>query len=187
MAVKRILRYLKGTKNLGLLYVKQESTELTGYSDADWGGDNDDHRSTSGFLFQIGCAAITWRSKKQTCVALSTSEAEYMALSSAAQEAVWLRELMTELIRKPIKSTVIYEDNQSAICVAKNPQFHGRTKHIGIKYHYIREQVSNKKVELIYCPTENMVADTLTKPLSQLRFERLRLMCGMSSINLTES
>ena len=101
-----------------------------------------------------------------------------MALTSAAQEAIWMRELTTELGKEPTKSTVIYEDNQSAICMARNPQFHGRTKHIGIKYHYIREQVNNKKVELKYCP-KDMIADVLTKGLSRERFEKLRLMCGV--------
>ena len=183
-AVKRILRYVKGTRDLGLLYTNDEPKECVGYSDADWGGDADDRKSTSGFLFQIGGTAVTWKSKKQNCVALSTAEAEYMALTSAAQEAIWMRELTTELGKEPTKSTVIYEDNQSAICMARNPQFHGRTKHIGIKYHYIREQVNNKKVELKYCPTEDMIADALTKGLSRERFEKLRLMCGMSEISI---
>ena len=186
-AVKRILRYGKGTRDLGLLYTNDKPKECVGYSDADWGGDADDHKSTSGYLFQIGTTAVTWRSKKQTCVALSTGEAEYIALSSAIQEAIWLRELTTELVKEPTKSTVIYEDNQSAISMARNPQFHGRTKHIGIKYHYIREEVNHRRVELIYCLTEDMIADVLTKGVSQERFEKLIQMCGMSCINLTAS
>ena len=96
-----------------------------------------------------------------------TAEAEYMAPTSAVQEAIWLRELTTELVKEPTKSTVIYEDNQSAISMARNPQFHGRTKHIGIKYHYIREEVNNRRVELNYCPTEDMIADVLTKGVSR--------------------
>ena len=96
IAVKRILRYLKGTLNYGLFYSKDGSTECVGFSDSDWGGDLDDRKSTSGYLFQISGAAVSWRSKKQTCVALSTAEAEYMALASAAQEAMWLRQLTTE-------------------------------------------------------------------------------------------
>ena len=93
--MKRTLRYVKGTKDLSLLYANNEPKECVGYSDADWGGDADDRKSTSGFLFQIGGTAVNWRSKKQMCVALSTAEAEYMALTSAAQEAIWLRELTT--------------------------------------------------------------------------------------------
>ena len=136
-AVKRIMRYLRGTVNFGLLYGKQGSSTTVGFSDANWAGDLDDRKSTSGYLFQIGGCAVSWRSKKQTCVALSTAEAEYMALASAAQEAVWMRQLTTELGNGQKGATTIFEDNQSAIRMAKNPQFHGRSKHIGIKYHYI--------------------------------------------------
>ena len=134
MAVKRIFRYLRGTSRFGLLYSKGTETDtLIGYSDADWGGNCNDYKSTSGYLFLIGGTAVTWKSKKQSCVALSTAEAEYMALSSAAQEAIWMRELNSDLKNKPSQPTLIYEDNQSAISIAKNPQFHGRSKHINIK------------------------------------------------------
>ena len=103
IAVKRILRYLNGSTHFGLLYTKQDQKEVIGYSDANWGGDNDDHRSTSGYIFQIGGTAISWSSRKQSSVALSTAEAEYMALSSATQEAVWLRQLYTDLFKDPIR------------------------------------------------------------------------------------
>ena len=126
----------------GLHYMKGESSAVIGYSDADWGGDCNDFKSTSGYLFQIGGSAVSWRSKKQSCVALSTAEAEYMALSSTAQEALWLRELNKDLKNPPSGPTIIFEDNQSAICMLKNPQFHGRSKHINIKFHFIREQVT---------------------------------------------
>ena len=179
IAVKRIMRYLIGTMHLGLLYRKNELKSCVGFSDADWAGDLDDRKSTSGYIFQMSGAAISWRSKKQACVALSTAEAEYIALASAAQEAVWMRQLLTDLRSKPEEATKIYEDNQSAICLAKNPQFHGRAKHIGIKYHYIREQVENGNVELSYCRTEEMVADALTKGLSRGQFRKLREMLGM--------
>ena len=178
-AVKRIFRYLRGTTWFGLLYSKGESGALIGYSDADWGGDGNDYKSTSGYVFQIGGTAVSWRSKKQTCVALSTSEAEYIALSSAAQEAVWMRALNSDLKNQPSEPTVIFEDNQSAICLAKNPQFHGRSKHINIKFHFIREQVSTKTICLKYCPSEDMLADLLTKGISSDRFEKLRKLFGM--------
>ena len=187
VAVKRIFRYLKGTTHLGLLYSKHAETEaLTGYSDADWAGDRNDYKSTTGYLFQIGGTAVTWKSKKQSCVALSTAEAEYMALSSAAQEAVWMRELVSDLGNSPINSTVIFEDNQSAISMAKNPQYHGRTKHINIKYHFIREQVANGTICLKYCKTEDMLADLLTKGVGPEKFERLRMLYGMSKQELSE-
>ena len=180
MAVKRIFRYLRGTTHLGLLYSKRdEPAALIGYSDADWGGDCNDYKSTTGYVFQIGGTAVTWRSKKQSCVALSTAEAEYVALSSAAQEAIWMRELSADLKNPQSQSTLILEDNQSAISIAKNPQFHGRTKHFNIKYHFIREQVSNGKICLRYCPTEDMLADLLTKGIGSEKFERLRRLYGI--------
>ena len=139
--MKHILRYLKGTLKFGLLYSRDTSKECIGYYDADWAGDVNNYKSTSRYIFQVG-AAVSWRSKKQTCVALSTAEAEYMALASAAQEAIWMRQLFTDLTSKPSEEVmIIYEDNQSVICMVKNPQFHGRAKHIEIKYHFICEQV----------------------------------------------
>ena len=182
VAVKRIFRYLKGTQQYGLLYGKSNSNNCVGFSDADWGGDLDDRKSTSGYMFQVGGTAISWRSKKQTCVALSTAEAEYIALASAAQESLWLQQLLVDLKNEEPKSVTIYEDNQSAISMAKNPQFHGRTKHIAIKYHFIREQVNSKTLELRYCRTNDMIADMLTKGLSGEQFEKLRFMAGVAPI-----
>lgn len=126
IAVKRILRYLKGTQKYGLLFKTSTEKDCVGFSDADWGGDLDDRKSTSGYVFQIGGTAISWRSKKQACVALSTAEAEYIAL---AQESVWLQQLLADIKKEPPKKMVIFEDNQSAISIARNPQFHGRSKH----------------------------------------------------------
>ena len=186
MAVKRIFRYLRGTTNLGLLYKKSSSNELIGFSDADWGGDVKDFRSTSGYCFEIGGTIVSWRSKKQSCVALSTAEAEYMALSSAAQEAVWLRELCKDLNSELSNPTVIFEDNQAAIKMAKNPQYHGRSKHISIKYHFIREQVSSNLIELRYCRTDDMIADIFTKGLSTTKFIKLRDMAGIKDLSVCE-
>ena len=178
VAVKRILRYLRGTLNFGILYSNNRSKECS-YSVADWAEDLNDRKSTSGCVFQIGGGAVSWRSKKQTCVALSTAEAEYMALASAAQEAIWMRQLTTDPKSAPDKPTIILEDNQSAMSMPKNPQFHGRTKYIEIKFHFIREQVKGGAVKLKYCPTEEMVADMLTKGLPQVKFAKLRHMAGV--------
>ena len=142
---------MKGTTNHGILYQRQETTpesELIGFADADWAGDVTDRRSTSGYVFCLSEGAISWRSKKQDCVALSTAEAEYVALSSAGQESVWLRKLTAELGQVSSHPMTIYEDNQSAISMRKNPQYHGRAKHIDIRHHYIHEQVSTRRFKL---------------------------------------
>ena len=178
-ALKRVLRYLRGTVRYGILYTKMCSSNCVGFSDSDWAGDVNDRKSTSGYIFQIGGGAVTWKSKKQGCVALSTAEAEYIALSSAAQESVWLRQLTSELGSPPKTPTTIFEDNQSAIAMSKNPQFHGRAKHIDIKHHFIREQVNNNIVKIKYCPTEEMVADIFTKGLSCEQFCKLRKKAGI--------
>ena len=157
-----------------------------GYSDSNWAGDSTDYKSTTGYLFQIGGTVVTWKSKKQTCVALSTAEAEYMALSSASQEAFWMRKLNSDLGNEQSQPTVILEDNQSAIAMAKNPQYHGRSKHINIKFHFVRVQVSNDKICLKYCPTEDMLADMLTKPIGPERLNKLRSLCGMCQLVSSE-
>ena len=135
-AVKGILRYLNGTHNLGLLYRGDDCSEMKGYSDADWSGDVGDRKSTSGHLYLYAGGAVSWKSSKQSCVALSTAEGEYVTLSAAAQESVWLQQLMSDLMHSSKREMVIFEDNQSAICVAKNQQTSGRMKHIDIKCHY---------------------------------------------------
>ena len=147
------------------------------------GGDVDDRKSTSGYLFQVNGSAISWKSKKQTCVALSTSEAEYIALSSAVQESIWLRQLVSELTSLSGKQIVIYEDNQSTIAMTHNPQFHGRSKHIDIKYHFVREHVNLGDIELKYCHSEDMTADMLTKGLSRENFCKLREQAGLIQLH----
>ena len=187
-AVKRIMRYLNGSINLGLLYVREEGTgKLVGYSDADWAGDLDDRKSTSGYVFQLSGSAITWRSKKQTVVALSTAEAEYIALASAAQEAVWLKRLISDLRGSEEKTITIYEDNQSAICMGKNQQYHGRTKHVDIKYHFVREKIATGAITVPYCKTDDMVADIFTKPLFAPRFKRLCELLGMKTFTNSDN
>ncbi len=180
-AVKRIIRYLKGTLNLALKYERSDSGTLIGYSDADWAGDQDDRHSTTGNVFLLGGGAVSWLSKKQSTVALSTAEAEYVALSQAAQECVWLRRLLSDL-GMDVTPVVILEDNQGAIAIAKNPVDHSRTKHIDIRYHYIRECVQNGQIQLQYCPTDDMKADILTKPLVRQKFVYLRSQIGLCFI-----
>ncbi len=124
---------------------------------------------------------ITWSSKKQPVVALSTTEAEYIALSAAVQEAAWLHKLLLDL-RMPSQPLVMMEDNQGAIALVKNPIGHSRTKHIDIRFHFVREAHENGLINLKCCPTEEMLADLLTKPLPKVLFETLRLLLGMERI-----
>ena len=135
-AVKRIFRYLKGTINL-CVNERSADNDLFGFSDADWAGDMNDRHSTTGNLFMMSGAAITWSSKKQPVVALSTTEAEYVALSAATQEAVWLSRLLSDIKAPPQTLILIKEDNQGTIAIARNPVSHSRTKHIDIKFHYV--------------------------------------------------
>ena len=178
-AAKRVFRYLGGTADLALTFTGSGNPKLTGYSDADCAGDRDSRRSTSGNVFVLGDGAITWSSKRQNSVALSTVEAKYMALSQATQEAVWLRRLTEELGQADQGATIIYEDNQGAICTAQNPVFHRRTKHIHIRYHYVREAVSDNTMKLVYCPTSEMTADLLTKTIPKDQYEYLREKLGL--------
>ena len=179
------MRYLQGTKNFGLLYSKEGSKECVGYSDADWAGDLDNWRSTSCYVFKISGAAVSWCSKKQTCVALSTAEAEYMALANAIQEAIWMQQLTIDLKNKADKPIILFEDNQSAIYIAKNLQFHGRTKHIEIKYYFTREKVKKGTIDLQYCRTKDMITDMFTKALLKEKFIKLRDMAGIKPTSLT--
>ena len=181
-AAKRILRYLKGTVYLGLSYKKCADEKLIGYSDADWAGDMDDRHSTSGNVFLLAKGAVSWLSKKQATVALSTTEAEYVALSTATQEAIWLRRLLAD-VGKPLEEPiVINEDNQGAIAMAKNPVGHARTKHIDIRYHFVREGVQDGAIILKYVATGEMIADILTKPLPKCTFQKLVIELGMKTV-----
>eukprot|EP00873_Tetraselmis_striata_P044116 jgi/Tetstr1/464380/TSEL_009173.t1 len=162
-AAKRVLRYLKRTKTLGLTFSGGKADGLLhGYCDADWAGDVVSRRSTTGFVFMLCGAAVSWKSQLQATVALSTAEAEYMALCAAVCEALFLRELLRELCCAQSEATVIFEDNQSCIALTRNPMTHGRSKHIAIKYHFTLEKVLSGEVAIEYCPTAQMVADALT-------------------------
>lgn len=186
-ATKRILRYVNGTKGFGILYSSSDSFMLTGYTDSDWAGSVDDRKSTSGYVFHMGSGAISWASKKQPVVALSTAEAEYVAATAAACQAVWLRRVLRDLCHEQENGTTIYCDNSSAIALSKNSVFHKRTKHIDTKFHFIRELVNNGEVVLQHRRTEDQLADILTKPLPKKSFDHFRKCLGMQQWKLRGS
>ena len=171
-AGKNLLRYLNETKGLTLTLggnVQEQSKQgiiLSGYCDSDWASDKNDRKSTTGYLFQVNGSTISWQSKKQPTVALSTVEAEYMAISAATKEALWLRLLLTEVGFSQKEATKLMEDNQGCIALSSNPRFHERTKHIDIRHHLVRQNISEKFIKLIYTESAKMLADGLTKNLS---------------------
>lgn len=176
---KRVLRYIKGTTDIGLMYSAVKEPKLVGYSDSDWGGCKEDLKSTTGYCFSIGSAIFSWKTSKQDTIAQSTAEAEYMALCAATNQAIWLRRLLEDLKFNTQEGVPIYCDSQSAIALGKNPVQHRRTKHIQIKYHFVRESVRNGDIKLEYCKSEEQLADTLTKALGGQTFERFRAQLGL--------
>ena len=228
IAAKRTLRYLRKTINVGITFRGQEnpaiaeavagtsptSTGITGFTDSDWAGDIDSRKSTSGYVFLLYGGAISWKSTKQSVVATSSTEAEYIACSEAAKEALWIRRLHAEIkgttlpgledryqhetdIQDQIRALritlppttipyqnpqIILADNQGAIKLSKNPQHHNRTKHIDVRYHFIRKCSQDRLIELAYIPTTEMVADILTKALPRVKHDKHMLGMGMEAV-----
>ncbi|SGZ29881.1 BQ5605_C053g12604 [Microbotryum silenes-dioicae] len=179
IAVKRIIRYLQGTVDWGLKFNHGGSTVFELYSDASWGDDMSTGKSIGAFVSILAGAAISWQSKQQLMVATSTTEAEILAASAAAKEAMWLRRLAADLELEQPKATLIWEDNQAVIAIALNPAHHGRTKHYNVHHFYIRERVTAGDIRIKYCKTGAMTADILTKPLARNLFELHREGMGM--------
>ena len=176
--VKGILKYVSGTSDYGILYSHGEDTRLLGYCDADWAGSADDRKSTSGGCFFLGSNLISWFSKKQNCVSLSTAEAEYIAAGSSCSQLLWMKQMLGEYnVQQDVLT--LYCDNISAINISKNPIQHSRTKHIDIRHHFIRDLVEDNIVTLEHVATENQLADIFTKALDANRFEVLRGKLGI--------
>lgn len=172
VAAKHVLRYLKGTSHYELCFKKSdEALSLTAFSDSDWASSVEDRRSTTGYCFSLTKQgpAISWKSKKQPTVALSTCEAEYIGLANTTQESLYLMQLMNDLDSNVYNCTTIYGDNQGAIALSKNPVHRSRCKHIDVKYHFIRDVLKAGRINIKYCPTETMVADILTKSVTKVR------------------
>lgn len=191
-AVKRVFRYLAGTRNWGLVFDTSQTGGLLGFTDANWGRDND-KRSTGGYVFTVFGTAVSWSSKRQATVALSSCEAEYMAETEAAKEAIWLRRLVRSFGIDGLRdqtlggvqgalegeAVTILGDNRGALALAKNPEFHSRSKHIDIRYHFVRQKVREGLVKLAWIETSNNISDIMTKPLGRVAFEKLRYAMGM--------
>jgi len=176
-ASMRVFRYLKGTVDWWLTYGDREE-KLTGWVDAD-GSQEEDRRAITGYAFLIDGGAVSWNSKQQELIVLSTTEGEYVAATHAAKEALWLRSLISEVFGNIFDATTLFSDNQSAIALSKDHQYHARTKHIDIRYHFIRWVIENGSIRLIYCPTEDMLADTLTKPLPSIKAKHFASELGL--------
>ena len=173
--VKRVLRYLKGTKNLKLkMYANENTNRIICYTDADWANDSSDRKSTSGFIITLNNCPIHWSSKKQNLVALSSTEAELISLVEAVKEVNYITKLLIDMEEEIKHVPKIYEDNQSTIQIIENDKYFGRTKHIDIKLKFTREYIKNGCINLEYIGTNEMVADILTKPLKRIKFNYLR-------------
>jgi hypothetical protein len=182
-AAKRILRYLKGTVSYGIFYKKGGEEELLAFTDSDYAGDEEDSKSTSGYVFLLSSGAVSWMSKKQPIVALSTTEAEFVAAAASACQAVWMRRVLRNLSHDQEGSTSIMCDNSSTIKLSKNPVMHGRSKHIRVRFHFLRDLAKDGEVELVYCPTQEQVADLMTKALKLEAFQKLRKKMGMFDLS----
>jgi len=190
-AAKRVLRYLRGTLEYGLTYGRSNRNgngngyghDLTGFTDADWAADEETRRSVGAYIYVLYGGAISWCSKRQTTIALSSCEAEYMAQTQASKEAIWLTRLLSELdlgYGLPRAPVVIKADNQGAIALAKDPRFHSRTKHIDIQWHFVRDQVETGAIEFQWVQTSAMAADGLTKALTIEKFKGFVRQIGIS-------
>ncbi|XP_019089217.1 PREDICTED: uncharacterized protein LOC109128013 [Camelina sativa] len=181
--LKQILRYLQGTRSYGLVYKRGQNTRLIGFSDSSHNVDEDDGRSTGGHVFYLNECPITWCSQKLDTVALSSCEAEFVAVTEAAKQAIWLQEVLSEVTGKPCEKVLILLDNKSAIALTRNPVFHGRSKHIHKRYHFIRECVDNEQVEVEHISGEEQKADILTKALGRIKFKEMRDLLGVQEVS----
>jgi hypothetical protein len=177
-----VLRYIKGTLHFGIRYKSSKQINLTCMSDANWAPEMKGRRSISGYVNILGKGAISWQSKLQPTVAHSSTEAEFIAIDAEIREVMWLKRLIQELGIQ-LGTVTIHSDNTGAITISKDPALHPRTKHIDVKYHYIRDKVEEKEATVTHCPTADMIADIFTKPLAHLPFSKFREQMGVMHIN----
>jgi hypothetical protein len=187
IAAKHVLTYLRGTFGYGLRYASGVDMRLQGYADAYWAGSTVDRKSISGCCFTLGSAMVSCCSRKQTSVALSIAEAKYIALCVAVCEAVWLHKLLADLFGHEMDSTITHCDNQSCVKLSENHVFHDKSKHIEIKYHYMRNMVQRKAIHVQYLSTHEQVANVFTKLLARIKFKYFRERLGVvENVSLAE-
>ncbi|XP_070665918.1 secreted RxLR effector protein 161-like [Malus domestica] len=163
--LKRVLRYIQGTIDFGIVFEKGKATTIISYYDSDWDGSKDDLRSTSGYAFSLGSGVFSWASINQSTMALSIAETEYVSATEATFQGKWLRFVLEDFGEEQLKGTHIMCDNTSTIAMAKNHIHHQKTRHISRKFHFIREAIQAKEIELVYWKTKEQIADILTKAL----------------------
>lgn len=179
-AAKRVLRYLKGTVDKKITYNSSAEKQVRGYCDADWASDEDERRSTTGYVFTMQGGAISWCSKQQKTIAISTTEAEFMSMTAAIQECIWLKMFEQELFVNSLPSIVLFCDNRSAINLAVNNAYSARTKHVDVKQKFVHQNVKNGLIKLIHLPTNEMPADILTKPTTGRKLEDFSSIFGFN-------
>ncbi|KAK6146449.1 hypothetical protein DH2020_020318 [Rehmannia glutinosa] len=182
IGAKRILRYLKGCQEVSLWYPKEGGFKLIGYSDSNYAGCRVDRKSTSGTCQMLGNRLVSWFSKKQNSIATSTAEVEYIAAGSCCAQVLWMRQQLRDYDVEE-KEIPIICDNTSAIAITQNLVLHSRTKHIDVRYHFIRDQVEKKDITLEYISTDKQLADIFTKPLCESRFEDLKHELGLIELS----
>lgn len=181
-AMKHTMAYVKATMGYGITYYRDTSILPFGFVDADYAGDTDLRRSTEGHVFFVAGGPVSWASKRQDTMALSTVEAEYMAFSRAVQQAIWLAQFLDEVGLAQEVSMLIYADNNGAISNTQNYKNHRRTKHIDIRYHFVKERVANGDITFEYIPSAENLANILTKPLARDTVIQLCTAMGLRSV-----
>ncbi|GKA19025.1 ribonuclease H-like domain, reverse transcriptase, RNA-dependent DNA polymerase [Tanacetum coccineum] len=181
-AIKQVLRYVKGTKDYGITYKHNGGNKIHGYSDSSYGVNTQEGKGTTGIIFYYGESPINWSTQKQATVALSSCESEFIAATAAATKALWLKRLLSRLTHSEEEKITIMVDNKSAIALMKNPVFHGRSKHIDTKYHFIRECVERDDIQVEFVSGDYQKADILTKALPKIRFLTMRQLIGLKDL-----
>ncbi|GJS18526.1 ribonuclease H-like domain, reverse transcriptase, RNA-dependent DNA polymerase [Tanacetum coccineum] len=182
-AIKQVLRYVKGTKDYGITYMHNEGNKIHGYSDSSYGVNTTEGKGTTGIIFYYGESPISWSTQKQATVALSSCESEFIAATAATTQALWLKRLLSKLTHTQEEKVTIQVDNKSAIALMKNPVFHGRSKHIDTKYHFIRECVERNDIQVEFVSGEYQKADILTKALPKIKFLTMRQLIGLKDLS----